>query len=260
MSGVQSAVLRRPAPGRAARFCYECLVFYGLLLVFGLTSLVLSVVAGILHLVLPRRLGAPLGQAMIMACCRAFVGLMQLTGIIRCDLRALDALRQAGPVIVAPNHPSLLDAVLILSRLPRGVCAAKAELLRNPFLGGSARLAGFIRNDSATRFVREGARRLDAGCQLLIFPEGTRTVGGRLGAFKGGFALIAKCADVPVQTVFIDGNSRFLGKGWPLLRKPEFPLRYRLRLGPALRVDRDLAGFVAELHGRYRSALDDRDA
>jgi 1-acyl-sn-glycerol-3-phosphate acyltransferase len=181
---------------------------------------------------------------------------MRLTGIIRCDLRELDALRRAGPLIIAPNHPSLLDAVLILSRLPHVVCTAKAELLDNPFLGGSGRLAGFIRNDCATRFIREGARQLESGWQLLIFPEGTRTVGGRLGDFKGGFALIAKRAGVPVQTVFIDSNSRFLGKGWPLLRKPQFPLRYRVRLGPALRVDRDLAAFVAELHGRYRCALD----
>jgi 1-acyl-sn-glycerol-3-phosphate acyltransferase len=257
VSGLQSAVLRRPAAGRTARFCYECLVFYGLLLVFGITSLVLSVAAGILHLILPRRAGAPLGQ---MTSCRYFVALMRLTGIIRCDLRELDALRRAGPLIIAPNHPSLLDAVLILSRLPHVVCAAKAELLDNPFLGGSARLAGFIRNDCATRFIREGARQLASGWQLLIFPEGTRTVGGRLGDFKGGFALIAKRAGVPVQTVFIDSNSRFLGKGWPLLRKPQFPLRYRMRLGPALHVEHDLAGFVAELHGCYRRALDDGDA
>ena len=252
--------MRRPARGRTARFCYECLVFYGLLLVFGMTSLILSVVAGILHLILPRRVGTPLGQRMIMGSCRGFVGLMRLTGIIRCDLRELDGLRRAGPLIIAPNHPSLLDAVLILSRLPHVVCTAKAELLDNPFLGGSARLAGFIRNDCATRFIRAGARQLESGRQVLIFPEGTRTVGGRLGGFKGGFALIAKRAGAPVQTVFIDSNSGFLGKGWPLWRKPQFPLRYRVRLGPALRVDRDIAGFVAELHGRYRRALDDGDA
>lgn len=252
--------MRRPARGRTARFCYECLVFYGLLLVFGITSLILSIVAGILHLILPRRLGAPLGQMMIMGSCRYFVVLMRLTGIIRCDLRELDGLRQAGPLIIAPNHPSLLDAVLILSRLPHVVCTAKAELLDNPFLGGSARLAGFIRNDCATRFIRAGARQLESGRQVLIFPEGTRTVGGRLGDFKGGFALIAKHAGMPVQTVFIDSNSRFLSKGWPLLRKPQFPLRYRVRLGPALHVDRDIAGFVAELHGCYRHALGDGDA
>lgn len=252
--------MHRPARGRTARFCYECLVFYGLLAVFGITSLILSVIAGLLHLILPRRLGAPLGQVMLMGSCRYFVALMRLTGIIRCDLRALDALRSAGPLIIAPNHPSLLDAVLILSRLPHVVCTAKAELLDNLFLGGSARLAGYIRNDCATRFIREGARQLKSGWQLLIFPEGTRTVGGGLGDFKGGFALIAKRAGVPVQTVFIDSNSRFLGKGWPLLRKPQFPLRYRVRLGPAQRVERDLAGFVAEMHGRYRRALDDGDA
>ena len=260
MSGIETAVLPRPRRGWSARYWYECIVFYGLLLAFGISSLALSVVAGAFHLVLPRCLGAPLGQVMIMACCRYFIALMRSTRIIECDLSGLDGLRRAGPLIIAPNHPSLLDAVLVLSRLPRVVCTAKAGLLSNALFGGSARLAGFIRNDSPARLIRQGVRQLEAGRQLLIFPEGTRAVGGRLGDFKAGFALIAKRAGVPVQTVLIDSNSRFLGKGWPLLQKPDFPLRYRVRLGPALRVDRDPREFVGQLHDFYRRELDGGDA
>ena len=48
---------------------------------------------------------------------------------------------------------------------------------------------------------------------------------------KGGFALVAKRAGVPVQTVCLEGNSEFLGKGWKWTRRPIFPLRYRMRLG-----------------------------
>lgn len=238
-----------------ARLVYEYVVFYGLLLIFGVSSLIWSVVCAALYWVLPRRAGAPLGQLMIMAGFRYFIWLMQLTGIIKCDLTALDALRGKSSVIIAPNHPSLLDAVLVISRLPRTVCTAKAELLRNPFLGGSARLAGFLRNDVATHLVREASRQLRAGRQLLIFPEGTRTRGEGVNAFKGGFALIATQADATVQTVFIESNSRFLGKGWPLLKKPEFPLVYRVRLGSAFAVEGDLHEFVSRLHSYYRDEL-----
>jgi 1-acyl-sn-glycerol-3-phosphate acyltransferase len=244
--------------GGALRLCYEYLVFYSLLAVFALSSLFWSLIAAILYPLLPRRIGAPLGQFMIMAGFRYFVGLMTLSGIIKCDLAALDALRGASALVIAPNHPSLLDAVLVISRLPHVVCTAKAKLLRNPFLGGGARLAGFIRNDVPTRLVREGVRQLHAGRQLLIFPEGTRTSGASVDAFKGGFALIAQRAGAPVQTVFIDSNSAFLGKGWSLLKKPDFPLVYRVRLGPALAVEGDLHDFVAGLHGFYRRELGDR--
>ena len=256
-SGAAFAVAPRRGHGLGLllRLSYEYLVFYGLLVVFALSSLALSLVGAILYPLLPRRIGEPLGQFMIMAGFRYFVWLMQLTGIIKCDLTALDRLRGQPSLVIAPNHPTLLDAVLVISRLPRVACTAKAKLLRNPFLGGSARLAGFIRNDVPTRLIRDGVRQLQTGRQLLIFPEGTRTNGRGVDEFKGGFALIAKRAGAPVQTVFIDSNSRFLGKGWPLIRKPHFPLVYRVRLGPALTVEGDLHDFVGELRDRYRHEL-----
>jgi len=235
--------------------CYQYLVFYGLLAAFGASSLVWSLTAALLYLLLPRRLGEPLGQFMIMGGCRYFVWLMQLSGIIECDLAALDRLRRQQSLVIIPNHPTLLDAVLVISRLPHIVCTTKARLLRNPFLGGSARLAGFIRNDRPTRLVRDGIRQVRAGRQLLIFPEGTRTSGAIVDQFKGGFALIAKRAGAPVQTVFIESNSRFLGKNWPLSRKPEFPLLYRVRLGPTLPVDGEIHEFVRLLHHSYQSEL-----
>jgi 1-acyl-sn-glycerol-3-phosphate acyltransferase len=234
---------------------YEYAVFYGLLATFAVSSLICSLAATFLRPLTPRAARAPLGQFMIMTGCRYFVGLMKLSGIIECDLSALDALRGGQSVVIAPNHPGLLDFVLVASRLPNLVCTAKAKLLLNPFVGGSARLAGFIPNDTPIRFVREGIRQLRAGRHLLIFPEGTRTSGSTVDAFKGGFAFIAKQAGAPVQTVFIETNSRFLGKGWAVFRKPDFPLRYRIRLGPALTVDGDLGAFIGGLRANYRREL-----
>jgi 1-acyl-sn-glycerol-3-phosphate acyltransferase len=241
--------------GLLLRFWYEHFIFYGLLVAFGITSLAWSLIAAILYPLLPRRLGEPLGQFMIMAGFRYFVGLMKLSGLIKCDLTALDRLRGQPSLVIIPNHPTLLDAVLVISRLPRVVCTAKAGLLRNLFLGGGARLAGFIRNDVPTRLIREGVQQVRAGRQLLIFPEGTRTGGKTVDDFKGGFALIARRAGAPVQTVLIESNSRFLGKGWPLTRKPDFPLRYRVRLGPAVAVEGDLHDFVDALQRHYQHEL-----
>jgi len=129
----------------------------------------------------------------------------------------------------------LLDVVLVVSRLPHVVCIMKAEILRNLFLGGGARLAAYIRNDSCFAMIRTAAAAVGAGSQLLVFPEGTRTRRAPVNHFEGGFALIAKTARVPVQTVFIETNSLFLGKGWPLFRKPAFPLTYAPDWGGASR-------------------------
>ncbi len=113
----------------------------------------------------------------------------------------------------------------------------KAQIWDNLVLGGGARLAGYIRNDSAHGMVRCSARELRGGRPLLVFPEGTRTRRRPVNDFKGGFALIAKMARAPIQTVFIETDSPFLGKGWPLLKKPRFPLVYRARLGKRFTVE-----------------------
>jgi len=251
---------RRARFAARLRGAHEQIVFYGLFLLFGLISLVWSMLAGILYWLLPSRIGEPLGQFAIMAGFRGFVAAMRASGVIACELEELDALRRAAPLVIAPNHPSLLDAVLVISRLPHVVCAAKAEIWDNVFLGGGARLAGFIRNDSPIKLVRGAVRQVRYGRHFLIFPEGTRSSSRSVGEFKGGFALIAKQAGVPVQTVFIATPSRFLGKGWPLFKRPEFPFVYRVRLGHRVGVEGDVRDVIAGLHGYYQRELSGVDA
>jgi 1-acyl-sn-glycerol-3-phosphate acyltransferase len=241
-------------PGALRRFASYALFYVGLF-GFGIGCLIWSIPASLLFRIMPRKRGARLGQYAIMVGFRTFIGAMELLGIFRCDLTALDALRAEDGLVIAPNHPALLDAVLVISRLPRVVCITKASLWDNLFLGGGVRLAGYIRNDVPLKLVRRGMEELTAGHQLLVFPEGTRTVEPPVNAFKGGFLLMARKARVPVQTVFIDGNSGYLGKGWPLFRKPDLPLVYRARLGRRFDVPADVQAFTADLEAYFRSEL-----
>jgi 1-acyl-sn-glycerol-3-phosphate acyltransferase len=235
---------------RVARRVCDSIIYVALLTVFGLSCLGWTLVSLVL-LILPRALGQPVGQVMIMAGFRYFLALMHVSGAVKSDVLALDHLRGQAPLIIAPNHPSQIDVMLIASRLPHVICAVKSKLLMHPLLGAMARLAGYIPNDAPHHFVREAIRQLNQGRQLLIFPEGTRSSGAGIGPFKQGFALIAQCAEVPIQTVFIESNSRFLSKGWPLLRVPEFPLVYRVRLGPLLSCGADRRDFVADMEKSY---------
>jgi 1-acyl-sn-glycerol-3-phosphate acyltransferase len=112
----------------------------------------------------------------------------------------------------------------------------KQSIQQNPFLGGGARLAGFIPNTGPSSLVRRASAALAEGGSLLLFPEGTRTRRSArwINPFKGGCALIAAHAAVPVQPVFIRSDSRYLEKGWPFYRRPRFPIRIHVSLGNPL--------------------------
>lgn len=231
---------------------YEYFVLYAGLLLFALICLVWSLIATVLGPILPRRIGEPLGRFAIMAGFRFYLEVLRLTGIVKLDLSALDALRSEKALIIAPNHPSMIDVVLIASRLPNLVCIMKASIWDNLLLGGGARLAGYIRNDAPVNMVRLAADAVSKGTPLLIFPEGTRTVTPPVNEFKAGYGLIAKKAAAPIQTVFIDTNCRFLGKGWPLFKLPEFPLIYRVELGKRFEPQEDVKNLITGMEEYYR--------
>ena len=240
--------------GQKLKSLYEYFVLYGGLLFFALICLAWSLPAGVLRHLLPRRIGERIGQYAIMLVFRTYLLVVRASGLVKCDLSELDVLRGES-LIITTNHPALIDVVLIGSRLPRIVCVLKANLLDNPLLGGGASMAGYIRNDSTGNLIRRAAAATREGSQLLIFPEGTRTVMHPINPFKGGFGLVAQKAGVPIQTAFIETNSPFLGKGWPLWKKPVFPLVYRVRLGKRFDASGDVKTFVANLEEYFRQEL-----
>lgn len=209
----------------------------------------------VLGFLLPARTARRVGRLGAMWCFRIFLGAMEALGAWRLDIRELDALKGAGPLIVAPNHPSLLDAVLIVSRLPNAVCVMKGALLGTLLLGPAARLARYVRNDSLLRLLPRAGDELRQGGQLLLFPEGTRTVGDPIGPFTDAVGALSRRSAVPVQTVIIEADSTFLGKGRSLLARPELPLAYRVRLGRRFDPPTDVRAFTAELERYFAREL-----
>src|SRR5215212_4311636 len=113
----------RPGRRRAALLggavpLYYTTAFYAALAVFGASCLLWSLPASLLHRVLPRRIGEPIGQFAIMAGFRWALWVMRSLGVVRADLSALDGLRDERSLVVASNHPTMMDAVLLVSRLP----------------------------------------------------------------------------------------------------------------------------------------------
>jgi len=222
----------------------------------GASLLLLSSVARVLVLLLPRTVAMKVGRSAVSFIYRCCWSSAQRLGLMRIDADALDALRvEASGLILAANHPTMLDAMLVVARLPRTVCVMRADLMRNVFLGPGARLANYIGNDSGRVVVRESVAALRQGQMLVLFPEGTRTSDAPVNAFKPGITLIAKLADVPIQTVLIRCESPYLRKGWPLLRTPPRKVVIRVTLGRRFKASDDCRGALREIEAYFAREL-----
>ena len=253
-------MVNKLAEGMAAiysgvRTLYQYVALYISLAVFAAGAILFSLVGVVLHSLLPQAFGVHLGRRLISGIFWIYLRFIESTWLFKCDTSALDVLAAEEAIIIAPNHPGLIDVLLIGSRLTNVVCIMKKDIRDNILFGGSARLAGYICNDSIGNMVRTAVTELKQGSQMLIFPESTRTVVQPINKFTRAFALIATKASVPVQTVFIEYTSPFLGKGWPLWKKPQFPLTFKVSLGERFVVGDDATLFVDNLEEYFRKNL-----
>ena len=247
---------RKPVQGKRRRpALHETVRLYLGFVLLGLISLSVSLLAYPMRLMLPRILSKRLGRKLVASSVRAYLRMLTLIGACRFDLTELDALQGAPAVMIAPNHPSQLDALMILSRLPGASCIMKADIVNSVLFGVSARLAGFISNTPLRTMVQLAVDELHQGSHVLLFPEGTRTTRRPVGPLQGTTGLIAKHAGVPVQTVFIETSSGFLGKGWCLWWTPPMPITYRVRLGKRFDPPSHTADFVRELERYFQAEL-----
>jgi len=117
------------------------------------------------------------------------------------------------------NHQSILDPPILFAWLGWDVGAlAKKELSRVPILGQGMSLGHVIPIDRANReraiaSAKLGAAALRAGHSLMAFPEGTRTIDGRVKEFKKGVFLMALEAGVDIVPVVVNDTRLVMRKG-----------------------------------------------
>src|SRR5262249_7678064 len=112
------------------------------------------------------------------------------------------------PCVLVANHTSYLDPLTIAS-LVRCAPIAKADIASWPCCGEIARRVGvrFVKREcphSGARVLREGLRALAQGVSVLVFPEGTTTVGDHVLPFKRGAFGLARLAGVPIVPVAVE--------------------------------------------------------
>ncbi|MCB2182029.1 MAG: 1-acyl-sn-glycerol-3-phosphate acyltransferase [Desulfobulbaceae bacterium] len=134
-------------------------------------------------------------------------------------------LDRTKPYIFAANHQSQYDIFAIQGYFNfNWRWLAKKELFEIPFFGKALQLAGNIpidrsRGRQALKSLQEAAKRIAAGTSVILFPEGTRSLDGKLHDFKSGGMVLAIKAGVPIVPVGISGTFDILPKG-KLLAKP----------------------------------------
>ncbi len=153
-------------------------------------------------------------------------GLVWLARVV-CGVRwrvvGLDRL-PPGACIVAARHESAWDTFFFHRILPRPAYVMKKELLRIPVVGAHMRRAGNIAIDRAARvqalhiLIDDAARALADGCQIIVFPEGTRMPPGESRPYHAGVAALYDRCNVPVVPVAL--NSGRLWARRSFIKKP----------------------------------------
>ncbi|SMG67332.1 phospholipid/glycerol acyltransferase [methanotrophic bacterial endosymbiont of Bathymodiolus sp.] len=216
------------------KYCWDWVVYCFMLVYWTVTSIFVSLLGALLHIILPQKYALVSGRYLIQKDFQCFILLLKVTGLLILEDEELKTLaKRQGAMIVAPNHLALWDVVFIVAQVPALICIMKESILKNPLFGGQVgRLAGYIPVNSISQMIKLAKQCLIKNDQLLIFPEGTRTKTDAqwLNPIQGGVALLAKQTSVPVIPVFMRSNSRFFEKGWPMYKKPEFPLRLSINV------------------------------
>ena len=178
-----------PSASRRAgawRVVYQTPAFYGVLIVLGTFLFAWALVAFVIRHCVSRERGHRIGRRFVSLLFRSCFAVTSWLDILKVDASALDAIDPDEAQVIAPNHPSVMDAVILISRLDNLNCIMKASVLDNLLLGSGARLAGYIRNDGPRRMLRLSCRASAAtGGHLIVFPEGTRTLAAPVNRVQG---------------------------------------------------------------------------
>jgi 1-acyl-sn-glycerol-3-phosphate acyltransferase len=150
-------------------------------------------------------------------CARAWSWLILKTSGVRVRVEGLERLDRSRSYVFAANHQSTYDIPIVFASLPFQLrIIAKQSLGRIPFMGWHLWLAGHVlvdRSNPGAGVVKKMARLVAAGHSLIVFPEGTRSVDGAVGRFKGGSFVIALQSALAVVPITITGSRLVMTKG-----------------------------------------------
>ena len=179
---------------------------------------------------------------------RVFLGFLNILHVSIRKVENEDDYRNIHSKIIIANHPSLLDFVYIMSLVPNSTCIVRGGLTKTP-LRGVIKQAYITNTTTFEDMCVECKKLTDIGCNVIIFPEGTRTPRHGKNNYKKGAARIALYCGCDVQPIFIGGSDKYgLGKHDPLWSYNHVePYLYDFKKLPVIYIDeyKDLSEPIA---------------
>ena len=169
---------------------------------------------------------------------RVFLGNLNIckTSLLKVDDK--EAYRNIHGKIIIANHPSLLDFVYIMSLVPNSTCIVRGGLTHTPLRWVIKQ--AYITNTTDFNDVLVECKKLtDKGCNVIIFPEGTRSPRVGRNNYKKGAARIALYCNCDVLPLFIGGSDKYgLGKFDPLWSYNHVePYLYDIKMLPVISIE-----------------------
>ena len=173
-----------------------------------------------------------------------------------------EKLNNSTPAIFVTNHSSALDVLISMGLCPYGGCGVgKKEILRIPFFGQAYWLAGHLlidrgNNSKAVASMSKLSNFVKTkDLSIWIWPEGTRSVDGKLIAFKKGFVHLALATGLPIVPVVLHGAHKI----WPAKTMEFYPGEVRVEVLDSIKTDNwskeNLDKHVEEVRGVMAKAL-----
>lgn len=165
----------------------------------------------------------------------------------------------AGPAIVAPNHNSHVDVLIMLAAFKRRALPLVSPVGAADYFAANRALAfiayrilGVVPLDRTDRRgdpLAAARAALEAGRILIVFPEGTRGRPEELGPLKGGITRLARDTGAPIVPAYLQGAGRILPKG---TRIP-VPFTSTLLIGRPIAPSADRGATMAAIAEAYRT-------
>jgi len=177
---------------------------------------------------------------------------------IKVDVSGLERFDHKASYVFMPNHESFLDGPVMVMVIPQSVrVIVKKSVFATPVLGWAMLHVGCVPVDrraegggiksieKAARYIRE------KGYSFLIFPEGTRSLDGKLQRFRKGGFFLAIMSGTPIVPVTIGGTFELMPKGQFGAKRGTVSAVFH----PPVLVDGYSEGNVAELVEKVREAI-----
>ena len=181
------------------------------------------------------------------------------------EISGLDRALSAGPAVYVVNHRSRMDGPLMLATVPDAAVIIKAAYGRNILYSGFVKHLDFVSVEpgslsSLAAAVKRAQALLAAGRNMIVFPEGTRSVTGRLLPFRDIAFRLARAAGVPVVPVVLHSDLPFMAKRAGSIFPPR-TINFTMRFLEPVRLQQNetlesLAGRVERAIGTQLRELD----